>query len=171
MSVIEVGHGRTPSGKRSYTIGYKIDFLQQWDEQVTVRGGRARLCRENNVHWTTALEWVAARDTGRFGEAVQRAAVRAQNGKVSTRRQQDAVDRAKIARLEAENVRLRKKVEQAEAAQEILGKAFGLLQTVNESPTEITEPIPPALMSLDQYRIWLDQHGLGPASGPSSSQP
>ena len=166
MSVIESGHGRMPSGRRCYSNGFKVEFLRQWDELVGVRGGRARLCRENNVHITSAREWVEARDAGRFEDSAAVAAG-GKGGGPMTKNQRDAVDRAKMARVEAENVRLRAKVAQAEAAQEILGKAFGLLQAANESPTEITEPIPPALMSLEQYRAWLERHGLGPGSRPS----
>ena len=68
------------------------------------------------------------------------------------------VTRSELVKLRAENERLRKKVAQAEAAQEILGKAFGLLGAVNQSPNEDPIQIPPALMTLDQYKRWLSGH-------------
>ena len=57
-----------------------------------------------------------------------------------------------------------KKVAQAEAAQEILGKAFRALEAVNQSPNEDPIQIPPALMTLDQYKQWLSGHHV--AGGP-----
>ena len=68
--------------------------------------------------------------------------------------------RAELLRLRKENEELRKKVAQGEAVQDILGKAFGLLEQVNKSPNLEEMRIPPALMSLDQYAQWLEREQL-----------
>lgn len=67
--------------------------------------------------------------------------------------------RAEIARLSMENDRLRKKVAQAEAAQEIMGKAYELLEGITTSSEPMPyDKIPPALMSAEQYRAWLNKY-------------
>ncbi|MFL1600627.1 hypothetical protein NG709_23095, partial [Gordonia amicalis] len=75
-------------------------------------------------------------------------------------RRVDAQERAELARLRAENQRLRKKVEQAEAIQEIMGKAIELMDGITASSTSEEEQIPPALMSAEQYQQWLHRKGL-----------
>ena len=69
-------------------------------------------------------------------------------------------DRAELARLRAENEILRKKVAQSEAAQQILGKAFELLEGITTSSDEEHTSIPPALMSADDYATWLKRRNL-----------
>ena len=70
-----------------------------------------------------------------------------------------SVDRAELARLRLENERLRRKVVQAEAAQDILGKAFELLQGITESSNNDPQ-IPLALMSATEYAEWLKRRKL-----------
>jgi hypothetical protein len=72
----------------------------------------------------------------------------------------DGRDRAELARLRKENEALKKKVAQSEAAQQILGKAFELLEGITTSSTEENTPIPPALMSADEYKKWLQRRRL-----------
>ena len=80
--------------------------------------------------------------------------------KASARASRSAsVDRAELARLRAENQRLRDKMAQSEAAQEILGNAFELLQGINQS-SEPQSQIPPALMSATEYAEWLKRRKL-----------
>jgi len=68
-------------------------------------------------------------------------------------------DRAELVRLRLENEALKKKVAQSEAAQQILGKAFELLEGITTS-SENTAQIPPSLMSADEYAQWLKRHRL-----------
>jgi hypothetical protein len=72
----------------------------------------------------------------------------------------DSRDRAELARLRRENTRLKAQVEQAETAQEILGKAFELLQGITKRSNEDPSAIPPALMSASEYAQWLEQEKL-----------
>lgn len=75
------------------------------------------------------------------------------------RKSQANIDRAELARLRAENEQLRERVARSEAVQEILGKAYELLEGINES-SDPDPKIPPALMSADEYAEWLQQHKL-----------
>ncbi|MCI1748042.1 MAG: hypothetical protein LKI24_08065 [Acidipropionibacterium sp.] len=143
--------GRTSSGRRAFTIAFRLEFLQAWDA-CTARGDKTRLLREHQLTRNTVLRWLQARDRGEFTTSM----VATADG---SRSRMDNKDRAELARLKAENTHLRDKVAQAEAAQEILGKAFGLLDQTLQSPDPAPQ-IPPALMSLEQYRDWLDTYTL-----------
>lgn len=72
----------------------------------------------------------------------------------------DGRDRAELVRLRKENEALKKRVAQSEAAQQILGKAFELLEGINTGSTQENTAIPPAVMSADEYAQWLKQHKL-----------
>ena len=152
---ISVEVGRTPSGQRSYPLGFKVEFLQLWDAAMLERGGRARLLREYGLSRATVRGWLHSRDRGDFEASMVSAALKSKGS-----RRVDAQERAELARLRAENERLRKKVEQAEAIQEIMGKAIELMDGVTASSTDEEESIPPALMSAEQYQQWLQRKGL-----------
>ena len=72
----------------------------------------------------------------------------------------DSRDRAELARLRRENEHLKAKVAQAETAQDILGKAFELLQGITKSSSTDPSAIPPALMSASEYAQWLEREKL-----------
>ncbi|MGV9714344.1 hypothetical protein ACWDTI_27235, partial [Gordonia sp. NPDC003424] len=145
---------QTPGGRNIYTRAYKLEILQQWDQCVE-RGSKTRFARENGLTTRTIREWVTARDRGEFEEAMV-----AEATKKERRGMMDSRDRAELARLRAENERLKAKVTAAEAAQEVLGKAFELLEGITKGSTDPQTEIPPALMSAEQYREWLERNGL-----------
>lgn len=153
--MIDIPVGRTPSGKRSFTVGWKVEFLQLWDG-ATERGANTRLLREYALDPSVVREWQRARDDGEFEAAMVKAAdsVTPVGEKITSR------ERAELARLRDENKRLAAKVAQAEAAQDILGKAFELLEGITKNSTEEHNQIPVALMSAEQYRQWLTRKGL-----------
>ena len=143
--------GLTQSGRRSFPVGYRLDFLRKWDASVE-RGAKVRLLREHALVSSTVERWLAARARGELTMSMVATAER------SSHRMENR-DRAELARLRLENEALKKKVAQSEAAQQILGKAFELLEgitTSSENPPEI----PPTLMSADEYAKWLKQHKL-----------
>jgi len=115
-------------------------------------GAKVRRMREHGVASSTVQRWVSARERGQCTASMVAAAERAP-------RRMDNKERAELARLRKENQALKRKVEQAEAAQEILGKAFELLDGINKSSIEQGQ-IPPALMSAREYEAWLKQHKL-----------
>jgi transposase-like protein len=150
--MITIEPGLSPTGQRSFPIGYRVEFLREWD-RCRERGAKARLLRENDLTQATVRRWIRSRDRGELEVSMAKASKR---DKTSA-----SVERAELARLRAENERLRRQVVQAEAAQDILGKAFELLQGINESSLNQEDPqIPPGLMSATEYAAWLQRHKL-----------
>ncbi len=150
-AVVEAKIGTTLTGRRSFPLEYRIEFLREWDACIE-RGAKNRLLREHGLAGSTVKRWVAARERGEFTASMVAAAERSP-------KRMDSQDRAELARLRKENEALKRKVDQAEAAQEILGKAFELLEGINKSSVEQGQ-IPPALMTAREYEEWLRQHRL-----------
>jgi hypothetical protein len=144
--------GRTRSGGRSFPLSFRIEFLRRWDECVE-HGSKTRLLREHNLAKSTVDRWLEARARGEWTASMLAAAERS-----SWR--MDGRDRAELVRLRKENEALKKRVAQSEAAQQILGKAFELLEGINTGSTQENTAIPPAVMSADEYAQWLKQHKL-----------
>lgn len=144
--------GQTSSGGRSFPLAFRIEFLRRWDEGIE-RGAKTRLLREHALGRSTVERWLKARDSGELTASMVAAAERSP-------RRMDSRDRAELARLRKENEALKKKVAQSEAAQQILGKAFELLEGITASSNQEENTIPPALMSADEYARWLKQHRL-----------
>ncbi|SNV12306.1 Uncharacterised protein [Rhodococcus rhodochrous] len=144
--------GRTQQGHRAFSMAYKIEFLRRWDTCVE-RGAKTRLLRENNLAQGTVRRWLQARDEGHLQKSMVEAADKARD-------RLDSRDRAELAELRRENERLRDKVAQSDAAVEILGKAFELLQGIHKTSTDETTEIPPALMSAREYALWLERKAL-----------
>ena len=143
--------GITQTGRRSFPIEFRLEFLRKWDASVE-RGAKVRLLRENQLASSTVERWLAARARGELTTSMVAAAERSSH-------RMESRDRAELARLRLENAALKKKVTQSEAAQQILGKAFELLEGITTS-SENTPEIPPTLMSADEYAQWLKQHRL-----------
>ncbi|WP_421098119.1 hypothetical protein, partial [Rhodococcus sp. As11] len=150
--MIDIPVGRTRTGKRAFSLAYKIEFLRQWDQCIEV-GAKTRLLRETNLDYATITRWIHARDSGDLEASMVTAADKSR-GRVDSR------DRAELAKLRKENERLREKVAQGDAAVEILGKAFELLQGITKSSTDEDPQIPPSLMSAREYAQWLERRGL-----------
>lgn len=152
---VSVPVGRTPTGRRTFPLAYKIEFLRLWDEAAQVHGGKTRLLRENALSIETVRRWIRSRDRGEFEESMVTAASTPSKGMLV-----EAQDRAKMAKLIAENKRLKRKAAEADAALEIMGKAFELLEGITTSSEDELDQIPQALMSAEQYRMWLERKGL-----------
>ena len=144
--------GRTSTGGRSFPLAFRVEYLRRWDECFE-RGSKVRLMREFSVEKSTVDRWLKARDAGELTASMVATAERSP-------RRMESRDRAELARLRAENEALKKKVAQSEAAQQILGKAFELLEGITESSTTERAPIPPALLSADEYAAWLKRRRL-----------
>lgn len=144
--------GLTASGGRSFPLAFRIEFLRQWDACIE-HGAKTRLLREHDLARGTVDRWLEARRRGEWTRSMVAAAE-------GSSKRMDSRDRAEMARLRKENEALKKKVAQSEAAQEILGKAFELLEGITTSSTETDTEVPPALMSADEYAKWLERHRL-----------
>jgi hypothetical protein len=145
--------GTTASGGRSFSVAFRIEFLQAWDECVA-HGDKARLLREHNLAKGTVKRWLNARARGEFDASLQAAEVK------MGRRQQHNEDRSEVIRLRRQVEQLEQKVKNAEAAQEIMGKAFELLDGITKSSTGPDAQIPPTLMSAAEYQTWLERKKL-----------
>ncbi len=153
--MIEVEIGRTASGRRTFPLAFRVEFVRRWDEAVE-RGAKARLMREFCVTRRTVHVWLEQRARGELPSSLTDEVTRAAE---RSRFVLDNRDRAELARLRKENEQLRAKVAKSEAAQDILGKAFELLSGINESSVA-DESIPPALMSAHEYTLWLERNNL-----------
>ena len=143
--------GVTQTGRRSFPLEFRLDFLRKWDTCVE-RGSKVLLLREHALASTTVDRWLAARARGELTTSMVATAERSSH-------RMESRDRAELARLRLENEALKKKVAQSEAAQQILGKAFELLEGITTSSENVPE-IPPTLMSADEYAQWLKRHRL-----------
>lgn len=139
-------------GRRRFPVGFRIEFLKQWD-QALERNAKMLLLREFNLTYPTVLRWLRSRASGELEASLVKAAG-------SSRSAVNNRERAELARLKQENEHLRKKVEQAEAVQEILGKAFGLLEGITKSTPPEHPQIPISLMSAAEYERWLHRQQL-----------
>ena len=144
--------GRTSSGGRSFPLAFRVEYLRRWDECVE-RGAKVRLLREFDLAKSTVERWLKARDGGELAASMVATAERSP-------RRMESRDRAELARLRTENEALKKKVAQSEAAHQILGKAFELLEGITTGSNEEQATIPPALMSADEYATWLRRRRL-----------
>ncbi|OZF08903.1 hypothetical protein CH300_03010 [Rhodococcus sp. 15-1154-1] len=149
---IDVAIGRTPTGGRAFPLGFRVEFLRQWDECVE-RGAKTALLREHNLTQNTVKRWIHARDNGEWTTAMVDAANASKNAMTNR-------ERAELARLRRENDQLKKKVEQSEAVQEILGKAYELLEGMHTSSQDEGTDIPISLMSATEYAEWLRRNRL-----------
>ena len=145
--------GTTATGKRSFPIAFRIEFLAAWDECVE-HGDKARLLREHRLDKNTVKRWLDARAEGRFEAKAVQAAMSAEP------RRTHAQDRAALARALRENERLKDKLRDAELAQEIMGKAAELLKGIDLSSPDPKTQIPPMLMSQETYNDWLKRKRL-----------
>ena len=150
--MIDVQIARSQSGRRMFPLAFRVEFLRQWDEAVE-HGAKARLMREFNLSQASVRVWLRARDRGAFEASMVMA-----SGK--SRAVVSNEDRAELARLRLENQQLRRKVEQSEAVQEILGKAFELLDGITKGSPPPQPQIPISLMSAQEYADWLQTNSL-----------
>lgn len=149
--MIDIELGRTPTGARSFPIEFRMAFVEQWDA-ATERGAKVRLLREHNLTYSTIRRWFRSRDRGDYepGTPHER-----------SQRRMDNFDRAEFNRLRKENRDLKGKLAQSEAVQEILGKAYELLEGITtSSTTEDPTEIPVTLLSANEYAAWLERNKL-----------
>lgn len=149
---IDVAIGRTATGARSFPLGFRVEFLRQWDQCLT-RGSRTALLRQYNLTGNTVKRWIDARENGEWTASMVTVSDASKNAMTNR-------ERAELARLRRENEQLKKKVEQSEAVQEILGKAYELLEGMHTSSQNDDNDIPVSLMSATEYADWLRRNKL-----------
>jgi len=127
------------TNKHHFTGNERLAFLAEWEKCVD-HGSKSAFCRRVGIDPKSFSNW--SRDK-RDGVLVPDAS--SKNKYILKKR-----ERTEFVRLQRENARLTSKLEQAESAVEVLGKASELLtalakssQLKTPSPTEHS-PIPPA---------------------------
>ena len=143
----------TETGRRTYPLAYKLEFMAAWDECVG-HGDKARLLRENGLDATTVHPWLKDRAAGKYNESLLGEALNSEPKRTHSQ------DRAELARVVAENERLKVKLREAELAQEIMGKASELMKGIDLGSPDPLTSIPPLVMSQDQFDAWLARKRL-----------
>ena len=143
----------TETGRRTYPLAYKLEFMAAWDECVG-HGDKARLLRENGLDATTVHPWLKDRAVGKYNESLLGEALNSEPKRTHSQ------DRAELARFVAVNERLKVKLREAELAQEIMGKASELMKGIDLSSPDPLTSIPPLVMSQDQFDAWLARKRL-----------
>ncbi|GAB3276793.1 hypothetical protein GCM10027456_68060 [Kineosporia babensis] len=125
--------------RRSFTPAQKLEFLARYEQAVQDREGGAWLRREG-LYSSSITQWRKERDAGLLqgrapGESVGR----------------PSAEQAEIARLKRALEVSERKRATSDAALEIVGKAFELLETISKSEeqAEAEQQIPPAFRRKD----------------------
>lgn len=124
------------SRNQNFTNAQKWALLEEWD-QCLERGAKAAFCRRIGVWRGTPDEWARQRADGRLRAPVS---VESMTENSDSRRAASWDEREELRRLRSENERLKNKLEQSEAAVEILGKAAALLESMAKG-AELSDPV------------------------------
>lgn len=107
--------------RRSFTDGYKLKILDEYDA-TTESGARGALLRREGLYSSHLVEWRRARDAGVLGSG----------GSRSGRRRDPAASK-ELERLRRRNAALERELNKTQTALEIMGKAHALLEQLSES--------------------------------------
>jgi hypothetical protein len=97
--------------------------------EAAPHGEKSAVLRREGIYQTQVAEWARARDAAAQGRRYRR-----DRTPRSTSKQTSAATRA--VKLEAENKRLARQLEQTQAALDVMGKAHRLLELLSESTDE-----------------------------------
>ena len=114
--------------RRSFTTDYKLRILAAYDTAPT--GEKGALLRREGLYDSSIQLWRRQRDAGELSASNTD---RASTKKKTPEQAEVEQLRKEKAQLERANTRMAKKLQQTEAAMEVLGKAHALLETVSES--------------------------------------
>lgn len=110
--------------RRTYTAEYRARVLAEYE--AAPYGEKSAVLRREGLYQTLVAEWAKARDATAAGTTYRR------DRKPRSKQSQTA---SKAVRLEAENARLIKQLEQTQSALEVMGKLQGLLESLSTSST------------------------------------
>ena len=111
--------------RRTYTAEYKARVLAEYE--AAAHGEKSAVLRREGIYQTLVAEWAKARDAAAQGRTYRRERQPRSTGS-------SAAGRA--VKLEAENARLTRQLEQTQAALDVMGKAHRLLELLSESSDE-----------------------------------
>jgi transposase len=115
-----------PSAKparRTFPAEYKLRIVAEYDAAPT--GEKGAILRRERLYHSHVIEWRRARDAGAMTTLTDR--------RTSTARPKPGREAAELARLRAENQRLKKDLAKKDAALVVLGKTHALLEMLSES--------------------------------------
>ncbi len=107
--------------RRSFTDGYKLRILAEYDA-TTEAGARGALLRREGLYSSHIVEWRRARDAGLLG-----------SGGRARGRRRDSAGRKEVERLRRRNAALERELAKTQTALDIVGKAHALLEQLSES--------------------------------------
>jgi transposase-like protein len=113
--------------RRSFTAEYRASVVAEYE--AAPHGEKSAVLRREGIYQTQVAEWARARDAAAQGRPYRR-----DRTPRSTSKQTSAATRA--VKLEAENKRLARQLEQTQAALDVMGKAHRLLELLSESTDE-----------------------------------
>lgn len=126
--------GTDPAAKpvrRTYTAEYRVRVLAEYE--AAEHGQKSAVLRREGIGQTLVAEWAKARDAAAAGQTYRRA-------RKSRAKDAPATAAARAVKLEAENARLARKLEQTQAALDVMGKAHRLLELLSDSSSPQSQP-------------------------------
>jgi transposase len=143
------------SKQHRFTAEERWALLEEYDKCID-HGSKSAFCRTVGINTTTARDWARARDAGLLKPpgSAGRSTAYVKGGLMDKR------DRAELERLKRENAALKKRLEQSEAAVDVLGKASALLESLARSAQAAQEPEVPEEQTQGRPD-WLQEPGSG----------
>jgi transposase len=123
--VPSISDGVDPAPKptrRSFTAEFRAQVLDEYE--AAPHGEKSAVLRREGIYQTQVAEWAKARDAAEAGEPYRRD---------RKPRSKESSASAKLVKLEAENKRLARQLEQTQAALDVMGKAHRLLELLSMS--------------------------------------
>jgi transposase len=110
--------------RRSFTAEYRARILAEYE--AAEHGEKSAVLRREGIYQTQVAEWAKARDAAAAGVSYRR----------DRNPRSKAAASARTVKLEAENARLSRQLEQTQAALDVMGKAHRLLELLSVSSDE-----------------------------------
>lgn len=120
--LVEAAEPLTRPARRTYTAEYRARVLAEYE--AAPNGQKAAVLRREGIYQTLVAEWAKARDAEAAGITYRRE---------RKPRSKEQLAAAQVVKLEAENARLRRQLEQTQAALDVMGKAHRLLELLSDS--------------------------------------
>ncbi|WP_327591411.1 transposase (plasmid) [Nonomuraea sp. NBC_00507] len=115
--------------RRTFTAAYKLQIVEEYD--AAPDGTKGAILRREGLYESSISLWRRQRDNGELASAT---------GPVNAPRARKTPEQLELERLRKENAaltrdkaRAEKKLAQTEAALDIMGKGFALLEMISES--------------------------------------
>ena len=115
--------------RRSFTAQYRADVLAEYE--AAPHGEKSAVLRREGIYQTQVAEWAKARDAAAAGGSYRRD---------RKPRSRDSSASARSVKLEAENKRLARQLEQTQAALDVMGKAHRLLELLSMDSSDESQP-------------------------------